>query len=106
MKIKERIFYLIWTGICSWIFTQLLIWIIVSNGLDETSVVVWTTNLIHGWGFAVRKVILFVLFVFFLISGVHKYFGKLLLFIIGISYILFIAAIFIFVGWKILTWIL
>ena len=101
---KEKIFSFIWAGICALLSVWLLVYLDAKIGFTEDYFFPVIVDTIHGWGWSVRRVLFFSLFLVYWLTGLHKLFGNWMLTIIGLVAFLIIAALVIiggcwFIGW-------
>ena len=98
-KMKNTIFSIIWAALCAWILTYVLLKLDARYNIADVYFFPSVVNFIHGFDVPVRKVIFFLFFGVFLLTGLHKGAGKILLAIIGVVALLVIVALFIMIGW-------
>ena len=97
-KMKEKFFSIIWAALCAWIITYVLLKIDASYNISDMYFFPSVFSFIQGFC-SVRKLVFFLLTIIFVISGIHKGVGKILLFIIGVVALVVIVALVIMVAW-------
>ncbi|MBQ8751235.1 MAG: hypothetical protein IJZ30_06350 [Alphaproteobacteria bacterium] len=96
---KEKFFSIIWAALCAWILTYVLLKLDARYNIADMYFFPSVVNFIHGFNIPVRKVFFFLFSGIFLLTGLHKGAGKILLAIIGVFALLVIVALVVMIGW-------
>ena len=104
-NLREGIFSFIWAAICAWITIWILVYLNSKLGYTNDFCFPAIVNFFHNHGFAVRKVFFFVFFLIYWLTGIHKFFGNVLLMIIGWTVLIIIVALIVVLGFYFLRWI-
>lgn len=95
---KNIIMSIIWALICAWLITRLLLYVDARIEFTQEYFFPSIIDFIHGIGFSARKVCFTLITLFFILTGIHKWFGQAILFVIGVVVILACVALAIFIA--------
>ena len=95
---KNFIMSLIWALICAWVITRLLVYVDARVGFSQMYFFPSIIDFIHGFGLSAKKVCFTVITMFLFLTGIHRWFGQAILFVIGVVVILACVALAIFVA--------
>ena len=103
----KTIFSFVWAALCAWAMVMLLLWLDTKLDLREIwffpEMLEWFRN--SGLPFSFRQLLFFGLLLTFLFTGLHKYIGQGILFMIGVVCILVVAILVIFFGYHFVMWL-
>lgn len=85
---KDTIMSIIWALICAWLITRLLLYVDARVGFTQEYFFPDIIDFIHGIGLSARKLFFALIAIVLALTGIHKSFGQVLLFMIGIVVIL------------------
>ncbi len=102
---KTFIFSFIWAGICALLSVWLLLYVDAKLNFTEDYFFPWIIDTIHGWGWSVRKITFFALYLVYMITGLHKLFGNGILALIGVVALAIIAILVIAGGYWFVSWL-
>ncbi|MBE6463393.1 MAG: hypothetical protein E7005_06545 [Alphaproteobacteria bacterium] len=91
---KEFVYSIILGIVCGWLSTKLLVYVDTKTAFSTMYFFPSIVGFIHGLGWSVKITCFVFLSIFFWITGLSKFLGKGLLFIIGISVLIIIFALF------------
>ena len=102
---KKIIMSIVWALICAWAITRLLLYVDARVGFTQEYFFPSIIDFIHGFGFSARKVLFTILTAFFAATGIHKFFGKTLLWLIGVVLILACIVLALFIAYHAISWL-
>ena len=90
---KNFVFSLLWAMICAWLVMKLIIFIDAQYHLSQIAFAPAVINFINGFGISARMVLFVIITAILLFTGAHKWFGGMLVYVLGFAYIAFFVAL-------------
>jgi hypothetical protein len=97
---KNWIFSFVWAAICAWTVVKVLLYFNLAEKMP------WAVGFIHNWGFSAKTVYFLVIFFFFWITGLNKFIGSAIRYLIGSIVLIVVLALVCYFGYAFLTWLI